>query len=121
MPCWLRFSSGGSPAGGADDLAGGDPALDFGPAVGLCGGTLAGIDNQQATMISQVAGQLFSSGSGLVSAGQSAAGLPGQLYSALVQNDTTQAGNIGKAIATLASALNGKSSNSIGGINISTG
>jgi hypothetical protein len=80
--------------------------------------TLAGIDNQRAGMISQVAGQLFSSGSGLVSAGQSAAGLSGQLYQALVANDTSQAGNIGKAIATLASALNGKSNNTIGGTNI---
>jgi hypothetical protein len=79
---------------------------------------LAQIDNQQPTMISQIASQLFSSGSGLVSAGQSAAGLSGQLYSALVQNDTTQAGNIGKPIATLASALNGKSNNTIGGTNI---
>jgi hypothetical protein len=83
--------------------------------------TLAGFDNQQSTMIRQVAAQLFSSGSGLVSVGQSAAGLSGQLYQALVQNDTTQAANTGKAIATLAAALDGKSSNSIGGINISTG
>jgi hypothetical protein len=83
--------------------------------------TLAEIDNQRATMQTQVASQLFSSGAGLINAGQGAAGLSGQLYSALVQNDTTQAANTGKAIATLAAALNGKSSNSIGGINISTG
>lgn len=83
--------------------------------------TLAGIDNQRAGMISQVAGELFNSGSSLVNAGATAAGLSGQLYQALVSNDTAQAGNIGKAIATLASALNGKSTNSVGGLTISTG
>ena len=80
--------------------------------------TLAGIDNQRAGMISQVAATLFSSGSSLVSAGQSAAGLSGQLYSTLVQNDTTAAANTGKAIATLAAALNGKTNATIGSTNI---
>ncbi|WP_375778573.1 hypothetical protein ACE103_05270 [Bradyrhizobium sp. ma5] len=79
--------------------------------------TLAGIDNQRSGMISQVATQLFSSGSSLVSAGQSAAGLSGQLYQALVQNDTAQASNIGKAISSLAASLNGKTQTSIGGTN----
>jgi hypothetical protein len=77
--------------------------------------TLANIDNQRPQMITQVASQLFSSGGSLVSAGQNAAGLSGELYRALVQNDTTQAGNIGKAIASLAAALNGKTQANIGG------
>jgi hypothetical protein len=77
--------------------------------------TLASIDNQRPQMITQVASQLFTSGGSLVSAGQQAAGLSGQLYQALVQNDTTQAGNIGKAIAALAAALNGKTQANIGG------
>jgi len=81
--------------------------------------TLAKIEASRPAMQTQVASQLFSSGSSLVSAGQSAAGLSGQLYQALVQNDTTQAANTGKAIATLAAALNGKSSNTIGSTNIS--
>jgi hypothetical protein len=72
------------------------------------------IQNQEPAMITQVASQLFTSGSSLISAGQSAAGLSGQLYQALVQNDTTQAGNIGKAIASLAAALNGKTQATIG-------
>lgn len=81
--------------------------------------TLAKIDASKPQMQSQVASQLFSSGSTLVSSGQSAAGLSGQLYQALVANDTTQAANTGKAIATLAAAMNGKSSNTIGSTNIS--
>jgi hypothetical protein len=48
-PCWLRFSSGGSPAGGADDLAGGDAAFDFGPDAGLCGGKLVEPSGPNAT------------------------------------------------------------------------
>ncbi len=83
--------------------------------------TLASIDNQRGAMQSQVAAQLFSSGSSLVSAGQSAANLSGDLYRTLVQNDTTQAANTGKAIATLAAALNGKSQANMGGITISQG
>jgi hypothetical protein len=77
--------------------------------------TLAQIDNQEPAIISQVASQLFSSGTSLISAGQQAAGLSGQLYQALVSNDTTQTANIGKAIASLAAALNGKSQANIGG------
>jgi hypothetical protein len=80
--------------------------------------TLAKIDASRGAMQTQVASQLFQSGSSLVGAGQSAAGLSGQLYQALVANDTTQAANTGKAIATLAAALNGKSNNTIGGTNI---
>jgi len=76
--------------------------------------SLAKIDASRAGMQVQVAQTLFSSGSSLVSAGQSAAGLSGQLYSTLVQNDTAAAANTGKAIATLAAALNGKASNTIG-------
>jgi hypothetical protein len=81
--------------------------------------TLAKIDASRATMQTQVATSLFSSGQGLVNSGISLAGLSGQLYQALVANDTKQAADTGKAIATLAAALNGKSSNTIGGTNIS--
>jgi hypothetical protein len=83
--------------------------------------TLAGIDNQRGAMQTQVASQLFSSGAGLINSAQAAAGLSGQLYQALVQNDTTQAANTGKAIATLAAALNGKSSASVGGQTVTIG
>lgn len=83
--------------------------------------TLAQIDNQRSAMQTQVATQLFQSGAGLTSQGLQAAGLSGQLYQALVSNDTTQAANTGKAIASLASALNGKSSASVGGTNITIG
>src|SRR6266851_5548974 len=80
---------------------------------------LAKIDASKPAMQSQVASQLFSSGSSLVSAGQGAAGLSGQLYQALVQNDTAAAANTGKAIATLAAAMNGRSQATLGGTNIS--
>jgi hypothetical protein len=83
--------------------------------------TLAKIDASRPGMQAQVAQTLFSSGSSLVSAGQSAAGLSGNLYQTLVQNDTAQAANTGKAIATLASALNGKSSANINGTNVTIG
>ncbi len=83
--------------------------------------TLAKIDASRAQMQTQVASQLFQSGAGLTSQGLQAAGLSGQLYQTLVNNDTTQAANTGKAIATLAAALNGKSQNSAGNLTISTG
>jgi hypothetical protein len=83
--------------------------------------TIANIQNQEPQMISQVASQLFTSGSSLTSAGQGAAGLSGQLYTALVQNDTTQSANIGKAIASLAAALNGKSQAKLGSTPITIG
>lgn len=98
--------------------------------------TLAGIDNQRGSMTTQIAQSLFNAGSSninagssltsssassLINAGQSASGLSANLLQALVQNDTTQAQNTGKAIATLAAALNNKSSAKVGGINISTG
>jgi hypothetical protein len=83
--------------------------------------SLAAIDNQRGAMQTQVASQLFNSGAGLINSAQGAAGLSGQLYQTLVNNDTTQAANTGKAIATLAAALNGKSSNSAGGVTVSTG
>ena len=79
------------------------------------------IDNQRGAMQTQVASQLFNSGAGLINSAQGAAGLSGQLYQTLVNNDTTQAANTGKAIATLAAALNGKSSNSAGSVTVSTG
>lgn len=80
--------------------------------------TLAGIDNQRAGMVSSIAEKLASSGATLISAGQSAAGLSGQLYSGLVANDTAAAKNTGAAIASLAAALNGRSQSTIGGTNI---
>jgi hypothetical protein len=83
--------------------------------------TIANIRNQEPAMISQVASQLFTSGSSLISAGQNAAGLSGQLYRALVQNDTTQSANIGKAIASLAAALNGKTQATLGSTPITIG
>jgi hypothetical protein len=83
--------------------------------------TLAKIDASRAGMQAQVAGQLFSSGSSLINSGQSAANLSGNLYQTLVQNDTAQAANTGKAIATLAAAMNGKSQANLNGITISQG
>ncbi len=83
--------------------------------------TLAQIDNQRGAMQTQVASQLFSSGQGLVNSGAQAAGLSGQLYQALVQNDTTQAANTGKAIAALAAALNGKGQASGSGTTVTIG
>jgi hypothetical protein len=81
---------------------------------------LAAIDNQRGAMQTAVASQLFNSGAGLINSAQGAAGLSGQLYQQLVSNDTTQSANTGKAIATLAAALNGKSQNSAGGVTVST-
>ena len=48
------------------------------------------------------------------------AGLSGQLFQSLVSNDTTQAANTGKAIASLAAALNGKTQASASGSGGST-
>jgi hypothetical protein len=96
---------------------------------------LAEIDNQTPAMITQVAQQLFAGGTSdinagsnlttgsaqaLLSTGQNAAGLSGSLYEQLVQNDTTQAANTGKAIASLAAAMNGKTTNTAGNVTIST-
>lgn len=81
--------------------------------------TLAGIDNQRSGMVSQIAERLASSGATLINAGQSAAGLSGQLYTALVKNDNEQARNTGTAIANLAAALNGRTQAKIGDTNIS--
>lgn len=80
--------------------------------------TLAGIDNSRASMQTQVASQLFQSGQGLVNSAMGAAGLSGQLYQTLVSNETASAANTGKAIATLAAALNNKTNANIGGTNI---
>jgi hypothetical protein len=92
---------------------------------------LAEIDNQTPAMITQVANTLFSAGTSdvnagsglttssagsLLGAGQGASGLSNQLYQTLVQNDTTQAANTGKAIASLAAALNGKTTNTAGNV-----
>ena len=78
------------------------------------------IQNQAPILQEQIASQLAGTGTSLINAGASASGLSGQLYQSLVQNDTTQAANAGKAIATLAAALNGKSTNTIGSTTIST-
>jgi len=92
---------------------------------------LAEIDNQTPAMITQVANTLFSAGTSdvnagsglttssagsLLGAGQGASGLSDQLYQTLVQNDTTQAANTGKAIASLAAAMNGKTTNTAGNV-----
>lgn len=81
------------------------------------------IQNQAPILQEQIAAQLAGVGTSLINAGAGSAGLSGQLTSTLVQNDTSQAANAGKAIATLAAALNGKSSTSVGnsGISINTG
>lgn len=83
--------------------------------------TLAKIDSSRAGMQAQVAQTLFSSGSSLVSAGQSSAGLSGDLFKTLVNNDTASAANTGKAIATLAAAMNGKAQAQAGGQTITIG
>lgn len=83
--------------------------------------TIQQIQDQEPILQEQIAAQLAGTGTSLISAGATASGLSGQLYQALVQNDTTQAANAGKAIATLAAALNGKSQNSVGGSTGSTG
>jgi hypothetical protein len=79
------------------------------------------IQNQAPILQEQIAAQLAGTGTSLINAGAGAAGLSGQLFGTLVQNDTTQAANAGKAISTLAAALNGKSTNTIGQTTISTG
>lgn len=96
---------------------------------------LAEIDNQRPAMITQVANTLFSAGTSdisagsglttssagsLLGAGQGASAMSDQLYQTLVQNDTTQAANTGKAIASLAAAMNGKTTNTAGNVTIST-
>lgn len=81
--------------------------------------TLAGIDNQRSGMVSQIAERLAQSGANLISAGQSAAGLSGQLYQGLVANDTAAAKNTGATIASLAAALNGRTQAKIGSTDIS--
>jgi hypothetical protein len=76
--------------------------------------TLAQIQNQIPSMITSVGTQLAQSGQGLINSGANLSGLSGNLYTALVQNDTTQAANIGKSIASLAAALNGKTQATLG-------
>lgn len=83
--------------------------------------TLAKIEAGKPGLITQVAQQLFNSGSSLIGtgtgigtssagsllgAGAGAAGLSSSLYQSLVQNDQQTAAQTGKAIATLAQALN---------------
>jgi hypothetical protein len=79
------------------------------------------IQNQQPILQEQIAAQLAGTGTSLINAGATSAGLSGQLYQALVANDTTQAANAGKAIASLAAALSGKSQATIGSTPITVG
>jgi hypothetical protein len=79
------------------------------------------IQNQQPILQEQLAAQLAGTGTSLINAGATSAGLSGSLYQALVQNDTTQAANAGKAIATLAAAMAGKSQATIGSTPITIG
>ncbi len=82
---------------------------------------LAQIDNQRSAMTTQVANTLFGAGSGLIntatgvgnssassllSGGQNAAGLSGQLYTTLTGIDQKQSEQTAKAIADLAKSLN---------------
>jgi hypothetical protein len=79
------------------------------------------IMEQQPILQEQIAAQLAGTGTSLINAGATSAGLSGNLYQALVQNDTTQAANAGKAIASLAAAMAGKSQASIGGTPVTIG
>lgn len=79
------------------------------------------IQNQAPILQEQIAAQLASTGTSLIADGANATGLSGNLYQALVQNDTSQAANTGKAIAALAAALNGKSSATIGSTPVTLG
>jgi hypothetical protein len=79
------------------------------------------IENQRPILQEQLASQLAGTGTSLISTGAQAAGLSGSLYQALVANDTTQAANAGKAIASLAAAMAGKSQATIGSTPISIG
>jgi hypothetical protein len=79
------------------------------------------IQNQQPILQEQLAAQLAGTGTSLINAGATSAGLSGSLYQALVANDTTQAANAGKAIALLAAALSGKSQATLGSTPITVG
>jgi hypothetical protein len=79
------------------------------------------IQNQQPILQEQLASQLAGTGTSLINAGASSAGLSGQLFSTLVANDTTQAANAGKAIASLAAPLSGKSQATIGSTPVTIG
>jgi hypothetical protein len=79
------------------------------------------IQNQQPILQEQIASQLAGTGTSLINAGATSAGLSGQLFSTLVANDTTQAANAGKAIASLAAALSGKTQATIGSTPITIG
>jgi hypothetical protein len=79
------------------------------------------IMEQQPILQEQIAAQLAGTGTSLINAGATSAGLSGSLYQALVQNDTTQAANAGKAIASLAAAMAGKSQATLGSTPITIG
>jgi hypothetical protein len=76
---------------------------------------------QQPILQERLAAQLASTGTSLIGAGAQSAGLSGNLYQALVQNDTTQAANAGKAIASLAAAMASKSQATLGSTPITIG
>ena len=84
-------------------------------------GEINQIMEQQPILQEQIAAQLAGTGTSLINAGATSAGLSGNLYQALVQNDTTQAANAGKAIASLAAAMAGKSQATIGSTPITLG
>jgi hypothetical protein len=76
---------------------------------------LAQIDQQTPILTAQIGQQLLQSG-------QQAAGLSSQVYTALANIDQTQTAAVGKAIASMAAALSGKTPGvSVGGLNISAG
>ena len=73
---------------------------------------LAAIDNQVPQLTAQIGEQLLS-------AGQAATGLSSSVYSTLANIDQTQTAAIGKAIASMAAALSGKTGVNVGGLTIS--
>jgi hypothetical protein len=84
-------------------------------------GEIDQINSQQPILQEQIAAQLAGTGTSLIGSGATAAGLSGSLYQALVANDTTQAANAGKAIASLAAAMAGKSLATLGSTPITIG
>jgi hypothetical protein len=84
-------------------------------------GEIDQIMEQQPILQERLAAQLASTGTSLIGAGAQSAGLSGNLYQALVQNDTTQAANAGKAIASLAAAMASKSQATLGSTPITIG
>lgn len=78
---------------------------------------LAQIDQNALTTKSQMEGQLLSSGTQLISAGQNATGLSADIYNKLASMDVAQQNQISQAIANFAKALGGTS----GGVSLKLG